>query len=468
MKRSNIVLAVMIALIAGALFFLSRFFGRNSDYLDWQFQYEYHEEKLAYDRDFFIDFLEKDIGKSNFHRLGERFSQTIDSSNAGLYLYYNSNYPVDEVEAFAMLDYVRKGNNALVISHTFGGPLYDYLVELNAYRENSNFYNYSANIDSAIILIDTVSLFGQKTVESEVVVYGADRPFNYKFEIAPENRIILEEGSWEVIEEEDDLEEEAYDDNEYSDEEDYVDEEYDWYTNANRYEDFPTPKYEVIGRVNDSINLVKVKVGEGYLYLHCSPVLFTNAQLDKKDVFGYCQKLFEDIEYTDIYYDELKYQFLNREDSGHGRADQSYFMYIYKNKALKWAFVFLLVGVLVFLLTGIKRKRKAIEVVEPLTNSSIEFSKTIARLYWLNPNHKRMAEQKMKMFLFEVRKRYGLPTHTLNEDFKERFIAKTGLTGKYVNRLFDAYRVAQQSETIHRDLLIQISDAIVYIRQHWK
>lgn len=465
MKRNNIVLAVLVLIIVGILYFFTRMLSGNQDYLDWQFTYRYNENKLAYDRDFFVDYMEKDVGKANFHRLNERFSQTKDSSNKGLYLYYNTHYSVDNIEAFAVLDYVRKGNNAFIIASSMGDPMFDYLMELNILYNETYFFNRRFNYDSATILKDTISLNGKKAFESEIVVYGADRPFQHRIKINPEYRLAPSE----IIQEEevfyDEYEENEYSNDEYDDE---YDEELDWYGNKNRYEDFPLPTYEIIGDVNDSANLVKVKIGEGYLYVHCSPVLFTNVQMDKREVFNYCQQMFKDIDYTDIYYDELKYQFLNREDQGHGRADKSYFMYIYNNKALKWAFVFLTVGILFFLFTGIKRKRNAIEVVEPLTNSSIEFSKTIARLYWLNPNHKRMAEQKMKMFLFEVRKRYGLPTHTLNDEFKEKFIAKTGLSTKYVNRLFDAYHVVQQSDSIHQDLLIQISDAIVYIRQNWK
>lgn len=121
-----------------------------------------------------------------------------------------------------------------------------------------------------------------------------------------------------------------------------------------------------------------------------------------------------------------------------------------------------------FLVVGIKRKYNTIEVLDPVTNSSIDFSKTIARLYWLNPNHRKMADQKMKMFLFEVRNRYGLTTHELNDDFKSRFKSKTGVSDKLINRLFDAYSLARQSSTIHKDVLIQISETIVLIRQQWK
>ena len=119
-------------------------------------------------------------------------------------------------------------------------------------------------------------------------------------------------------------------------------------------------------------------------------------------------------------------------------------------------------------MVGIKRRYNAIEIVDPITNSSIDFSKTIARLYWLNPNHRKMADQKMKMFLFEVRNRYGLTTHELDEDFKIRFGAKSGVSEKLINRLFDAYNLARQSPTIHSDVLIQISESIVKIRQEWK
>ena len=107
-------------------------------------------------------------------------------------------------------------------------------------------------------------------------------------------------------------------------------------------------------------------------------------------------------------------------------------------------------------------------IFEPLGNSSIDFTKTIARLYWLNPDHGKIANLKVQMFLFEARTRYGLSTHELDDRFKALLVAKTGVEEKWIRRLLESYRVVQTVKTVHEDRLKQIDEIISHIRANWK
>ncbi|MFT5724761.1 MAG: hypothetical protein ACI9JN_001883 [Bacteroidia bacterium] len=497
MSRGNITAIVVIVLLIGAFVFISRSFNDDSDYMKWQFDYRYDGEKKAYDRDFCIDYFKKDAGTSNFNKLEERLSRTEDLSDSSLYLFYNQRFDIDALETQALYDFVAAGNDALIIAHEFNFEFFNSIRGIQVIRDE--FHIVKNNYDSASTLLDTINIRGKLRTPVSVITYSSN-PFQTSFVVDTVN---IDHDDYASATAYDWSDEEVYDEDEYSyEEEDYTYEEEDY---AYEEEDIvydedevasveidtddeasdpeklntthinllkkeaPDAIIEQMGTSNTAgTNLLKIKYGEGHFYLHSQPVLFTNVQFDKPEVYDYVQLIFNEIEYKEIYWDELAFQFLNTKNDGYGLSDKSYFEYIFKNRALKTAFYFFLIGLGIFLIVGIKRKYNNIEIVDPVTNSSIDFSKTIARLYWLNPNHRKMADQKMKMFLFEVRNRYGLSTHVLDEDFKVRFKAKSGVQEKVINRLFDAYNLARKSPRIHHDVLVQISNAIVSIRKDWK
>lgn len=482
MNRGNVALIVVIVVVVGFLVYLSSLSSNDSDMYKWQFRYQYDGEKLAYDRDFFIDYIKKDVGASNFNKLEERLSRSKNLQDNSLYLFYNRNFDIDKTETEALYQFVMEGNDALIIAEDFNYEFFKQLRGIQLVKEYG--YLILSRYDSALTIVDTVSIQGKTRTPISIITYGVNalsssfvvdtvhldqdiynQSKGYNWE--EEDYADPEYDEYTYEEEEYDYEEEAfsYDEEDFSYEEEVLDE-----TVISKPQvEYPTPSIEVLGKAKKlGPNVLKIKFGKGHIYLHSNPVLFTNVQFDKPEVFTYVQEMSKDLSYDHVYWDELSFQFLNAQNEGSGITDKSYFEYIFKNRALKTALFFFLIGLLVFLVVGIKRKYNAIEIVDPLTNSSIDFSKTIARLYWLNPNHRKMADQKMKMFLFEVRNRYGLTTHVLDEDFKIRFRAKSGVSEKLINRLFDAYNLARQSPSIHHDVLIQISESIVKIRQTWK
>jgi hypothetical protein len=477
-NRSNIILLVLILVVVSFLVYASRQVKDGSERSKWRFEYQYDGEKKAYDRDFFINYLKKDVGSSNFTKLDERFSRNDDLEENGLYFFFNRDFDIDKTETKALYDYVVKGNSALIIANDFNFELFKEIRGIQI--DQSDQYLVLSTYDSAIRVTDTIQYSDKKTVPVSVISYGGNPIFtSFDIDTSDIDNDIYSDATIYDWEDDNDY---VYEDEEYVYEEDEYSYEEDEYT----YEDeepknvleetilevetkYPKSEISSIGTSHSQgSNILEIKLGEGTIYLHSTPIVFTNAQFDKPEIFNYVESVFNDIEYDHIYWDELAFQFLNAENEGYGLSDKSYFEYIFNNKALKMAFYFFLVGLMVFLIVGIKRKYNAIQIVDPLTNSSIDFSKTIARLYWLNPNHRKMADQKMKMFLFEVRNRYGLTTYVLDDEFKLKFKSKSGVSEKHINRLFDAYNLARHSNSIHEDVLKQISETIVVIKQQWK
>ena len=73
-----------------------------------------------------------------------------------------------------------------------------------------------------------------------------------------------------------------------------------------------------------------------------------------------------------------------------------------------------------------KREQRIIKVIEPLENSSIEFTKTIGDLYFQHKDFGNIIAKKITYFLEQLRSKYYLNTNDLNSEFIEKLALKSG------------------------------------------
>ena len=64
-----------------------------------------------------------------------------------------------------------------------------------------------------------------------------------------------------------------------------------------------------------------------------------------------------------------------------------------------------------------RRKQRIIPEIKKPANDSMDFVKTIGRLYYDKSDHKNLVKKMSAYFLDYVRSRYKLSTHTVDEDF---------------------------------------------------
>ncbi len=65
----------------------------------------------------------------------------------------------------------------------------------------------------------------------------------------------------------------------------------------------------------------------------------------------------------------------------------------------------------------------------------MEFISTIGSLYFMRNDHKKLAQQKMKLFLAYVRERYHLPTSQLDEEFVQKLTAHSEIPVTIINQI---------------------------------
>ncbi len=184
---------------------------------------------------------------------------------------------------------------------------------------------------------------------------------------------------------------------------------------------------------------LKVYYGKGIIYLHSQPSVFTNYNM-LNDNYEYAEKALSYLPSNETYWDPLIRRSKidsSRTDNDGDEDTESVFAFFWRHKSLKWSLYLAFIGLLTFMLFNARRKQRAIPVIDPPRNSTVEFTHTIANLYLLNNDHKDIVNKKIQYFLEKVRSNYYIDTRNLNSEFINRLAAKSGNDIKTTKRLIN-------------------------------
>jgi hypothetical protein len=170
-------------------------------------------------------------------------------------------------------------------------------------------------------------------------------------------------------------------------------------------------------------NFVRISYkGGGAIYLQFAPLAFSNFFLLHKKNIGYYENALSYIPSSTkqvIWNDYFRY-------NNHSRRSFSALQYIFSNDALRWAFwLLLLLFALVYIFDS-KRRQRMIPAIAPLRNTSLDFVRTIGRLYFQRRDNRNLATKMAVHFQDQVRTKYHLPVTALDEEFVKRLAYRTG------------------------------------------
>src|SRR6266496_5711388 len=103
--------------------------------------------------------------------------------------------------------------------------------------------------------------------------------------------------------------------------------------------------------------------------------------------------------------------------------------------ALKAALLTAIFALLLFVLLEMRRKQRYIPFLPKPKNESLDFVKTIGRLYYDKGDHKNLCHKMAAYFLEYVRSRYKLATNNLNENFIKLLQYKSGADEAGISRI---------------------------------
>jgi hypothetical protein len=118
--------------------------------------------------------------------------------------------------------------------------------------------------------------------------------------------------------------------------------------------------------------------------------------------------------------------------------------FILSEPALRSAWYTLLVGSILYMIFGVKRKQRIIPVAESMQNTSIEYAEVISQLFMEQADHKKLVDLKMDMFKSNLREKYNIKLPTKfddeNEEFFKHVSIKTGTPQELIQEIFFRYK----------------------------
>ncbi len=254
--------------------------------------------------------------------------------------------------------------------------------------------------------------------------------------------------------------------------------EYNWHYIGGRYF-CDSLAHHPLGYLNDSlVNFARFPYGKGFFLLHTNPIVFSNYSLLRTETRPYVEGVFSWLSEGDIYWDAMsrvpEAVARRRNRSGESRSldDDHTLSYILKQPALAWAW-YLLVGLaLTWLFFRAKRRQRPIPVLPKNENSSYEFISTIAHLHFREKNYQGLCIQSMKLFITQLRERYGLLAHLehptmkphIDDEFLRRLSVVSEVPEPQIRDIFTRYLATVQYQPTEEMMV----DLHLAMEQFWK
>ncbi|MFH0866889.1 MAG: DUF4350 domain-containing protein [Bacteroidota bacterium] len=196
---------------------------------------------------------------------------------------------------------------------------------------------------------------------------------------------------------------------------------------------------------------IKIRKGKGDFYLCSTPLLFTNYNI----LYGNTDYPFIALSFLrgnkiiwDEYYKPFKPEI------------ETPLRYIQTQPALKAAYVLLIIALILYFLFEGKRRQKVIPVIRPPQNLSLEFVKTVGRLYFNNGNNRDIAMKKYFHFCDYIRNKYQVKSITVEPDFFKMLSERSGVNVETVSVLFKLANHIQNQSWTGDDVLMSFNEKI--------
>lgn len=182
-------------------------------------------------------------------------------------------------------------------------------------------------------------------------------------------------------------------------------------------------------------DFIEYKTGNGAIFIHTSPLAFSNYFLLHKNNFHYFEKALSVIpdKVDKILWNEY---YLVKPISD--ESEPSWLRVLWKYPAFKWAFIFAFVLLSIYLLSGIRRDQRMIPAWEKPVNESLDFVKTLGRLYYDRHDHIDLARKMSNYFLDHVRVNYKIPTNVLDDKFAEALHYKSRYAIEEIKKIIES------------------------------
>ena len=192
--------------------------------------------------------------------------------------------------------------------------------------------------------------------------------------------------------------------------------------------DFDEARTIVLGRnEKQQPNFIRMNAGKGSFYIHLAPLVFSNYFILHKNNAAYFQQLLsvmpggiEKLSWNEYYLARK----VRRPDSN--QKSSSTLDVLMRYPAFRYGLLTAMALLLLFIVMEMRRKQRMIPVHARPRNETLDFVKTMGRLYHDKKDHANLARKMGIYFLEHVRTYYKIPTHDLHEEFLRTLQFKSG------------------------------------------
>ena len=212
--------------------------------------------------------------------------------------------------------------------------------------------------------------------------------------------------------------------------------------------------------------MVSVRQGEGELLWLSVPLLLTNVYATDsagRDAIDLVLQMLPSSP-TRVLYDidrehaesavDYENQAPSEGASGHANSERL-LAQVLNRPPLAAAWYLLLLGFLIFLIVGSKRRQRLVPLVHSRRNTTHEHLGNISRLYLAKPNNARMARKQLRMFEAYCSRRFGLQPLDREPD-AQRLRELQGIKGAQIDTILRYHRSATRDQFISNEGFVQL------------
>ena len=188
--------------------------------------------------------------------------------------------------------------------------------------------------------------------------------------------------------------------------------------------------YSTLSSFMEMANFLKIKHGNGYIYLHSNPEFFYNYQLLSADGFRHTNFFLEQMERNrNVYWLEVggleTYQGVQDPNESNGpKQDDSYFKLLFKHPSLVLAMLLILLGFILYLIFRAKRMRPIVPYLEKKKNMTLSFADTITSIYFAKESPKGLLKVQRKNFYNTILKHFFVDLSRRDGDKEIRVLSE--------------------------------------------
>ncbi|MFN1834425.1 DUF4350 domain-containing protein [Balneola sp. MJW-20] len=210
-----------------------------------------------------------------------------------------------------------------------------------------------------------------------------------------------------------------------------------------------TSRATVIGiNDGDQTNFAAISHGEGKIFLHSNPAVFTNYYLRDYALSGYFINAMRLLPVHPTIWDEYYKP---------GRLSGGVMSFIVSEENLKYAWFTALSAVLLFMIFRAKRRQRIIPEIEAPKNSTIEFARSVGSLYLEKGDHIDIANKRIRFFKDHLRTNLRIDPSLNSEDMIRSIAERAELDTEKVRNLFSVIHSIGEKEEASADELKELN-----------